>query len=196
MRSPGALALGDRELHQAQQRAVAALAHELRVERDAPGRAGARRDPAELLLFELGAHGETPGRRHSTPAVLQARFMGDVGAVFADPDGRRRAGGVAFHARDAAAAVRAEQRVADLALGDQVLELGNGREHPATVRGQDQDRSPVLHDQRPDLRRRLGGELVVGALLVRAQVGAEVALLFARQRADVAGVGDVRFDRR
>ncbi len=38
VRVPG---FGDRELHQAQQRAVAALAHELRVQRQAAGRAGA-----------------------------------------------------------------------------------------------------------------------------------------------------------
>ena len=35
------LPFGDRELHQAQQRAVAALAHELGVQRQAPGRARA-----------------------------------------------------------------------------------------------------------------------------------------------------------
>ncbi len=47
-----ARAVGDRQLDQAQQRAVAALAHELRVEREPPRRARVRRDS----LQRRGAH--------------------------------------------------------------------------------------------------------------------------------------------
>ena len=74
--------------------------------------------------------------------------------------------------------------------------FGDAREHARVVRGQDHDGPRVLHDQRADLRRRLGRQLVARAALVGAQVGAQEVLLFARQRADVAGVGDVVVDRR
>src|SRR5207248_5823900 len=68
----------DRQLNQAQQRAVAALAHELGVHREGLSRAGPRRDLAQGTAVGLAAHpclavaptvagGGTPGRRHKTP---------------------------------------------------------------------------------------------------------------------------------
>ena len=71
--------VGNRELDQAQQRAVAALAHELRVQREDLCGASARRDLAQRAAVGLAAHprlatavslaagADTPGRRHRTP---------------------------------------------------------------------------------------------------------------------------------
>ena len=84
MRSPRP-ALGDRELDQAQQRAVAALAHELGVEREPPGRAGAVGELAECRLVHAGAHpraereGATLGG--SWPRRLPARRAAQTGPM-------------------------------------------------------------------------------------------------------------------
>ena len=113
--------VGDGELDQAQQRAVAALAHELGVERQPPGRRApiSRRAPAaQSVAPPLAAHGLAPGSSHSTlswgrPALRetsvpcarihcagaeQAGFLAEAGSWV-------RAGGV-------------EEGVADFAGGD------------------------------------------------------------------------------
>ncbi len=109
-------------------------------------------------------------------------------------NGGRRAGGV--RRRGVLAAVGVQEGVAHGALGDQPLQLRDAREYACFIGGQDQHGARILHDQRADARRRLGRQLIARAVLVRAQVGAQVALLFARQGADVAGVADAVFDRR
>ena len=59
----GGIRVGDRQLDQAEQRAVAALAHELRVEREPPGGPGASRQRVQRAVREL-AHGFAPGNRY------------------------------------------------------------------------------------------------------------------------------------
>src|ERR1019366_2538312 len=64
----------DRELDQAQQRSVTALAHELGVKRDPPALLGGGRECAQLLRADqrgVPAHGFAPGSSHSTPARLR-----------------------------------------------------------------------------------------------------------------------------
>ena len=93
-------------------------------------------------------------------------------------------------------AVGVQEGVAHLSFGDQPLQLRHAREHARFIRREDHDRARVLHDQRADLRGRLGRELIARAALVGDQVGAQLTLLFARQRADIAGVAGTVFDRR
>ena len=57
--------LGDRELHQAKQGAITALAHELRVERQPPRCARAGCEGLERAGSERVAHGPAPGSSHS-----------------------------------------------------------------------------------------------------------------------------------
>ena len=56
-------ALGDGELHEAQQGPVAALAHELGVERELPRFARTLRERPQSLGLSLEAHGAAPGSR-------------------------------------------------------------------------------------------------------------------------------------
>ena len=118
-------ALGDRELDQAEQRAVAALAHELGVEREtARARAPFGERLADARSAVGRAHGATPGSRYSSPILLQPRFQRDVGRRAHGPTvtGAEQAG---LGARGRPAAERVEERVADLALGGEPLQLGD-----------------------------------------------------------------------
>jgi len=94
------------------------------------------------------------------------------------------------------AAERVQERVADLAFGDLVLELVDPRVDAPVIGGQDVDRQGVLDDQRADRGRRLGRQLVVGVLTVRQDVAAQRGLLFTGQLPDEARVADLVGDRR
>ena len=106
-------------------------------------------------------------------SVSKARAARNVDAVRAHPRCPRRAGWALGAAVRVATAV--EQREAQLAAGDQRPQAPDREQLVGVVGGQRQDRPAVVEDQRRDLGRVRGGELV-------ARAGAAVAFDVAADR--------------
>ena len=128
---------GTRQLDQAQQRAVAALAHELGVERD-PSRSRAPRaaisaqvTASAVALTALPPAAATAPRRGSSPAARDTSVP--CARIHARAPSRRRCRGE----RGVSAAERVQEGVPHLACGDQPLQLGDGGEHARVVGRQD-----------------------------------------------------------